>query len=63
MNPVLIMLILIGAFLLWLIISFLFFPLGKGITKIADSVEKNINKDDLKEKDEELKEENKNEWR
>lgn len=61
MNPVLIMLILIGAFLLWLIISFLFFPLGKGITKIVDSVEKNINKDDLKEKDEELKEENKNE--
>ena len=59
MNPVLIMLIIIGAFILWLIISLFFFPLGKGITKIINSVETNINKEDIKK--EELKEDNKDE--
>ena len=36
MNPVLVFLILIGGFLLWLICSFLYKPIGRFFGRLAD---------------------------
>ena len=44
MNPVLIILILLGAAVLWAILSFIFLPLGKIVSKFFKNIIKQINK-------------------
>lgn len=52
LNPVFWLLVIIAAFVLWLILSFVFKVIGKGITKVYDHTENAL---DLKEsKDEEV---------
>lgn len=54
MNPVLIILILIGGALLWLLCSFLFRPIGKVSKKLLDDAKKAICEDEsVKEKENE----------
>lgn len=52
MNPVLILLVIIGAVALWFLLSFLYKPIGKLITRIyKDAVDEiNENENDLEEK-------------
>ncbi|MFG6395549.1 MAG: hypothetical protein K1W24_15445 [Lachnospiraceae bacterium] len=51
MNPVLWILILIGAVLLWFIISFIFVPLGRFVLKRWDYVMGIMDSDEQKEED------------
>lgn len=51
MNPVLIILILIGGALLWLLCSFIFIPLGKVAYKLIKVAEESISREE-KEKEE-----------
>lgn len=55
LNPVFWLLLIIAAFILWLILSFVFKVIGKGITKVYDHTENAL---DLKEKkgEEDIKE-------
>lgn len=51
MNPVLIFLILIGAVILWFLLSFVFYPLGKFVYRIWKDANDEMNRED-KEKEE-----------
>ena len=57
MNPVFVFLILIGAFILWVLCSFVFYPFGCFIVNWAKKVNKNMNKDEKPENDNKQKEE------
>ena len=50
LNPVFWLLLIIAAFVLWLILSFVFKVIGNGITKVYDHTEDAL---DLKEKKDE----------
>ncbi len=49
MNPVLWILVLLAAVLLWFIISFIFVPLGRFVLKRLDNVMGILNNDEQKE--------------
>lgn len=58
MNPVFVILVILGAIVLWFLLSFIFFPLGKLICRIGKDAkdemnreEKENNKKEEKEKD------------
>lgn len=57
MNPVFIFLVLIAAFLLWAICSYIFYPIGKFITNRAKKVKDCMDKEDEQIKENEQKEE------
>lgn len=48
MNPVLVFLVVIGAIVLWFLLSFIFFPLGKFISRIEKDAMEEMNKDECK---------------
>ncbi len=52
MNPVLWILVLLAAVLLWFIISFIFVPLGRFVLKRWDNVMGILNNDEQKEDEE-----------
>lgn len=55
MNPVFILLVLIGAVALWFLLSFVFLPLGKFIYRIGKDATDAMNKDNNdEEKEKEL---------
>ena len=45
MNPVLVMLILMGAFVLWLLCSFLYKPLGKLASRLWEDAMEEMNEE------------------
>ena len=51
MNPVLVFLILIGAFLLWLMCSFLYVPIGKFFSRLAEDAKREMMREDMEEKE------------
>lgn len=51
MNPVFYLLVILGAFVLWFLFSFAFYPLGKIICKLVKNVMNNMSKEE-KETDE-----------
>ena len=53
MNPVLIVLILLGTFLIWVLGSFLFRPIGSVTKKLIDDVKDSISEEDEKENEQE----------
>lgn len=50
MNPFLIILILTGAVILWFLLSFIFYPLGRFIYRIYKEAVDEINREDTAEK-------------
>lgn len=50
MNPVFFILIILGAIILWFLLSFVFFPLGKLLYRIWKDAVDEINKNDKKSK-------------
>lgn len=56
MNPVFVILVILGAILLWFLLSFIFFPLGKIIYRIwKDAVNEIEKTDETNEKEKEKK--------
>ena len=56
MNPVFVILVILGAILLWFLLSFIFFPLGKIIYGIwKDAVNEIEKTDETNEKEKEKK--------
>lgn len=53
MNPVFVILVLLGAIIVWFLLSFVFFPLGRLIYRIGKDAIDEMNKDDKKEKEKE----------
>ena len=51
MNPVFILLVLIGGFLLWILLSALYKPIGKVSEKLADDAKKAMFEENEKEKE------------
>lgn len=49
MNPVLVILILLGGALLWLLLSCLYRPIGKIAKKLFDDVKESMEDDERKE--------------
>lgn len=52
MNPAFVILVILGAILLWFLLSFVFFPLGKLIYRIWKDAVDEMNREDKKEKGE-----------
>lgn len=48
MNPVLVFLVVISAIVLWFLLSFIFFPLGKFVSRIGKDAMEEMNKDECK---------------
>lgn len=57
MNPALILLILIGAVVLWFLLSFAFYPLGRLIYRIWKDACDEMNREDKNNKEEKEKNE------
>ncbi len=55
MNPVFIFLVLLAAFIVWWLLAFIFYPLGRFIYRIGKDAMNEINREDNKKKDEEEK--------
>jgi hypothetical protein len=53
MNPALIILVLIAAVVLWFLLSFVFYPLGKLVYRIYKDAVDEINRKDEDKRDEE----------
>jgi uncharacterized membrane protein len=51
MNPALIILVLIGVVILWFLLSFVFYPLGKMVYRIYKDAIDEINRKDEDKKD------------
>lgn len=58
MNPVLLLLILLGMVVCWFLLSFIFYPLGKFIYRIfkdaVDEINRTENKDEIKKDEKEI---------
>lgn len=52
MNPVFVILVILGAVLLWFLLSFVFFPLGKLIYRLWKDAVDEMNREDKKRKGE-----------
>ena len=52
MNPVFVFLVLVGAVVLWFLLSALFYPFGRFLHRIWNAVDE-INREENKEKDKE----------
>lgn len=52
MNPAFIILVILGAILLWFLLSFVFIPLGKLVYKVVKDAIDIMNKDENKEEKE-----------
>ena len=55
MNPVFIILVILGSILLWFLSSFVFIPLGKLIYKVVKDVIDIMNKEDNNKEEKETK--------
>lgn len=55
MNPVLVLLIIIGVVILWFLLSFAFYPLGKLIHRIWKDACDEMNREDKNNKEEKEK--------
>lgn len=55
MNPVFIILVILGSILLWFLLSFVFIPLGKLIYKVVKDVIDIMNKEDNNKEEKETK--------
>ena len=53
MNPVLVFLIFVVAILIWFLLSFAFFPIGRFVHRIWKDAIDEMNKEDKKEKEKE----------
>ena len=53
LNPFLVILILLGAIILWFLLTFAFKPIGKLTGKIIDDAIKTINEEESEEKENE----------
>lgn len=51
MNPAFVILVILGAVLLWFLLSFVFFPLGKVVYRLWKDAIDEINREDEKEKE------------
>lgn len=51
MNPVFLILVFLGAVLLWFLLSFVFFPLGKLIYRLWEDAVDEMNREDKKVKE------------
>lgn len=51
MNPVFIFLVIIGAVIIWFLLSFIFYPLGKFIYRIFKDAVDEINREENDEKE------------
>lgn len=51
MNPAFIILVILGAVLLWFLLSFVFFPLGKVVYRLWKDAVDEMNREDKKEKE------------
>ena len=49
MNPILVILVLLGGFLLWLLLAFAYRPIGKIFKRLADDAQRAMSEDDTKE--------------
>lgn len=49
MNPVFVFLVILGAVVLWFLLSFVFFPLGKFIYRIGKDAIDEMNREENKE--------------
>ena len=49
MNPILVILILLGGFLLWLLLAFAYIPIGKIFKRLTDDAKRAMSEDDTKE--------------
>lgn len=58
MNPVFIILVILVAILLWVLLSFIFYPIGEFICKIIKDTFDIINENDKNNKNNEKKEKN-----
>lgn len=50
MNPVLIILVLLGGVLLWLLLSFLYRPIGKIVKKLLEKAKESMEDDETENK-------------
>lgn len=55
MNPVFVILIILTAILLWFLLSFVFFPLGKLLYRVWKDAIDEMNREDNKEKEKKSK--------
>ena len=53
MNPVFVFLVLVGAVILWFLLSALFYPFGRFLYRIWKDAADEINREENKEKDKE----------
>ena len=51
MNPAFVILVILGAVLLWFLLSFVFFPLGKVVYRLWKDAVDEMNREDEKEKE------------
>lgn len=51
MNPMFWILVIVGLVLLWMLLNFIFRPLGKYISKLTTEVKDNLNYDEQEEKE------------
>lgn len=52
MNPALLILIIIGAIILWFLLSFVFYPLGKLVYKVYKDAIDEMNRDEMNREEE-----------
>lgn len=55
MNPVFVILVILGAIILWFLLSFIFFPLGKLIYQIGKDAKDEMNREENNKKEEKEK--------
>lgn len=55
MNPALVILVLLGVVILWFLLSFVFFPFGKIISRIGKDAMEEMNKDENDNEEEKSK--------
>lgn len=59
MNPVFVILVILGAVLLWFLLSFVFYPLGRFLYRLWKDATDEMNKEDKNEKEKRVNEKRK----
>lgn len=55
MNPVFVLLVILGAILLWFLLSFVFYPLGRFLYRLWKDAYDEMNREDKNEKEKKSK--------
>ena len=55
MNPVFVFLVILGAILLWFLLSFVFHPLGRFLYRLWKDAKDEMNREDKNEKEKKIK--------